>query len=259
VCAWLVARLVPGVESAQAGDAPGYARRLPGGGELRVRVHASGVEACARDLPPERLLDVTGRVRRMFDLACDPAAATAALGRDPLLRPLLQRWPGTRIPGAWDGFELAVRAILGQQVSVAAATTLAGRLAAHAGGDGYPAPERLADAALERLGVPARRAQALRALGRAAATGRLDFGAPDLLRAELLALPGIGPWTAEYVALRGAGDPDAFPAGDLALRKAVAAGGPPVSERALAERAEAWRPWRGYAAMLLWRSLSAGG
>lgn len=266
VCAWLAPRLVPGVESVNTGDVPGYARRLPNGGELRVRVHAHGVEVGLSGVLPERLLDVAGRVRRMFDLACDPDAVAAVLGRDPLLAPLVQRWPGTRIPGAWDGFELAVRAILGQQVSVAAATTLAGRLAAHAGdGAGYPAPEQLADAAdpagtvLRQLGLPARRAQALRELARAAAAGRLDFSAPERLRAELLTLPGVGPWTAEYIALRGAGDPDAFPAGDLGLRKALAMGGPPVSERALAARAEAWRPWRGYAAMLLWRSLGAGG
>jgi AraC family transcriptional regulator of adaptative response / DNA-3-methyladenine glycosylase II len=273
VCAWLAPRLVPGVESvdstgsAHSGDVPGYARRLPGGGELRVRVHAYGVEVGLAGVRPERLLELTGRVRRMFDLACDPDAVAAVLGRDPLLAPLLRRWPGTRIPGAWDGYELAVRAVLGQQVSVAAATTLAGRLAAQAGGDaGYPAPDRLADVsdtALGQIGIPARRGQALRALAAAAAAGRLDFSAPERLRAELLTLPGIGPWTAEYIALRGAGDPDAFPASDLGLRKALglalAPDGPPVSERALAARAEQWRPWRGYAAMLLWRSLGAGG
>jgi len=273
VCAWLAPRLVPGVESATAGDVPGYARRLPDSGELRVAVgmhgdmHGDwhGVEVGLTGVRPERLLDVTGRVRRVFDLACDPDAVAAVLGRDRLLGPLLERWPGTRIPGAWDGFELAVRAILGQQVSVAAATTLAGRLAAHLGdGAGYPTPGRLAgasDAALGQIGLPARRAQALRALAHASAAGRLDFGAPERLRAELLTLPGVGPWTAEYIALRGAGDPDAFPASDLGLRKALglALGGPPVSECALAARAEAWRPWRGYAAMLLWRSLGTGG
>jgi AraC family transcriptional regulator of adaptative response / DNA-3-methyladenine glycosylase II len=216
---------------------------------MDVDVAGHGVEVGLAGVGPERLLDLTGRVRRMFDLACDPEAVAAVLGRDPLLAPLIRRWPGTRIPGAWDGYELAVRAILGQQVSVAAATTLAGRLAAHASntgaGPGYPAPDRLADmpdATLAQIGIPARRAQALRELARAAAAGHLDFSAPERLRAELLTLPGIGPWTAEYVAMRALRDPDAWPGGDLWLRRAAAGAD-----------SDAWRPWRAYAAMLLWQ------
>jgi len=260
------ARAIPGVEEAgaqtyrrtvQAGGAAGVieVRPLEGRRLLRLRVPAA--------LSPH-LAQVVERVKRMFDLKASPADYTARLGADPLLAPLVQARPGLRLPGAWDPFEIAVRAILGQQVSLKAANTLAGRLAA-AYGQPLPAPDgalrclfptaaRLADAPLESLGLTRRRAEAVRALGRAVAEGRLALTTPPSLDeavAALTDLPGIGPWTAHYVALRAFGEPDAFPAGDLALRRAAAAGRLPT-EAALRRRAEAWRPWRAYAAVYLW-------
>jgi AraC family transcriptional regulator of adaptative response / DNA-3-methyladenine glycosylase II len=170
-----------------------------------------------------------------------------------------------RIPGAWDGFELAVRAILGQQVTVAGATTLAGRLAERFGRPLArplgrvtrlsPSAVDLAAGPLDGMGVPRARAGALAALAQAVASGDLDLDGgltPELALERLEALPGIGPWTAQYVALRALGVPDAFPASDLGLRRALGRPGHPLSTAALAQRAERWRPWRGYAAMLLW-------
>jgi AraC family transcriptional regulator of adaptative response / DNA-3-methyladenine glycosylase II len=158
-----------------------------------------------------------------------------------------------------------VRAVLGQQVSVKAGRTLAARLVARFGtpvedaADGlthlFPGPAALATADLDGLGLTKARAHALVALGRAAADGRLDFGAPvDDVTAALEALPGLGPWTAQYVALRALGEPDAFPAGDLVLRRMAASNGVPLTPRALLARAEAWRPWRGYAVLHLWQA-----
>ena len=176
------------------------------------------------------------RARRLFDLDADPAAIANVLRRDRMLAPLLRRKPGIRVPGAWDPFELAVRAIVGQQVSVAGATTILGRIAAEHGF----APQRLADA--EIGGMPRRRAETIRLLARGVAAGDIVLGRDDLER-----LPGIGPWTASYVAMR-LGDRDAFPAGDLVLRRHAG----DLSARELVRRAEAWRPFRAYAAMLLW-------
>ncbi|HEY4137499.1 MAG TPA: AlkA N-terminal domain-containing protein, partial [Casimicrobiaceae bacterium] len=207
------------------------------------------------------------RVKRMFDVDADPIAINTHLRRDALLKPLVRRWPGQRLPNAWDGFELAVRAILGQQVSVAAARTLAARIAATHGthfDDGesvglhalFPAPETLADAPLEKIGVMRARADAIRTLARAVAEERVHFRAEQTLAAfekSLVALPGIGPWTAHYVAMRALGQPDAFPAADLILRRA-AGQGETLPTRVVEAMSEAWRPWRAYAVMLLWRS-----
>lgn len=218
--AWLAAHAIPGIESVSDGT---YIR-----GETRV-TFADGV------------LETTGevdRVRRMFDVDADPAAIAAVLERDAMLRPLLARRPGIRVPGAWDMFELCVRAIVGQQVSVAGASTLLGRIAASHG----LSADALAE--VEVTGMPRRRAETLRTLARAVASGTIDPHRDDLTQ-----LPGIGPWTANYIRMR-LGDGDAFPAGDLALKRK--AGG--LTERALLRRAEPWRPYRAYAAMLLWTS-----
>jgi AraC family transcriptional regulator of adaptative response / DNA-3-methyladenine glycosylase II len=269
VLQFLGARAIPGVERV---DAHGYARTvaLPSGpatvavGAVRGRNELSLRVAGA---PATALLPLTARARRVFDLASDPATIGAALRGDPLLGPLVRRRPGLRIPGAWDAFECAVRAVIGQQVSVAAGRTLAARLVARAGPrlarpmDGltrlFPTPAALAAADLAGLGLVKARARTIGALARAVADGRLSLDGPaDEVRAALVALPGLGEWTAQYVALRALGDPDAFPAADLVLRR-VAGAGRALTARALAARAEAWRPWRGYAAVHLWEDAAS--
>ena len=184
----------------------------------------------------------------------------AHLAADARLRAVVERDPGLRVPGAWDGFEVAVRAVLGQQVSVAGATTLAMRLvqrfgtATRDGGYLFPDAVALAHADVAAIGMPETRGAAVRELARAGLDGRLALHTsqtPEALIAQLVALRGVGPWTAQYVAMRVLGDPDAFPAEDIVLRKIVE---PDVtlSSRALLQRAEAWRPWRAYAVMYLW-------
>jgi len=263
---YLAARAVPGVESI---DARRVRRALrvadrPVVVEVGVRSDEHALDIQMRGGEATDWLGVADRVRRVFDLAADPAEVSAALESDPLLRARLRVRPGVRVPGAWDPFEIAVRVVLGQQVTVAGATQLAGRLARRFGDplpeslvDSepgprllFPRPDALADAPLEEIGLPRQRASALRALAAAVARGHLDLapGAdPDAARDALRALPGIGPWTAELVLLRALNEPDAFPAGDLGLRRALG-----CDARALERRAERWRPWRAYAAMLLW-------
>ena len=266
---FLAARAIPGIERV---DADGYARTvaLPSGpaavavGPVRGR---SELSLRVVGAPATALLPLTTRVRRVFDLASDPATIGAALRGDPLLGPLVRRRPGLRIPGAWDAFECAVRAIVGQQVSVAAGRTFMTRLVERAGTrlarpmNGlthlFPSPGELAAADLAGLGLVPARARTLSALARAVADGRLALDGPaDEVRAGLRELPGIGEWTAEYVALRALGEPDAFPSGDLVLRR-VAGQGVALTARALAERAETWRPWRGYAAVHLWEAAAS--
>jgi AraC family transcriptional regulator of adaptative response / DNA-3-methyladenine glycosylase II len=208
------------------------------------------------------LLPVLRRVRRLCDLAADPLPIAAHLGA------LAVENAGLRVPGAFDGFEVSVRAILGQQCSVRAATTLMSRLVG-AFGDSIETPhpalsrlsppaERLAEApveALAGLGMPRRRAEAIRLLARAAAEGQLLLAPGSSLEetlARLKDLPGIGDWTAQYIAMRVLHWPDAFPHTDLGLRKALGEKNP----RRILERAEAWRPWRAYATMHLWAALS---
>ncbi len=200
----------------------------------------------------------------MFDLTADPAVIADHLGGDRLLARPLAVHPGIRTPGAWDGFEVAVRAILGQQVSVRAATTIAGRIAAMFGTplDGresidrlFPTPAELATAPLERAGVMTSRATTIRTLARRTAEGAVRFDAADAEAATLAALrsiPGIGDWTTQYIAMRAFNAPDAFLSGDLILRRAAG----DLSARDLERRSEAWRPWRAYAVMLLWLDAS---
>ncbi len=201
-----------------------------------------------------------GRVRRMFDVDARGDCIGAHLGRDPLLEEPSRRWPGLRVPGGWSAFEVGVRAIVGQQVSVAAATTLAGRLvrafgvAVEGGRYLFPAPEALAGADIAgAVGMPAERGLALARFAERVASGAIDFSAPPEQVVEaLLATRGIGPWTAQYVAMRALGDPDAFPDGDLVVRRAMGLT-PRAPRRVVLRRAEAWRPWRAYAVMYLWR------
>jgi AraC family transcriptional regulator of adaptative response / DNA-3-methyladenine glycosylase II len=245
---FLAARATPGVEWV---DGDQYRRTISAGtwsGWLAVR-RASRGNALAVEIrfpDPSALFRIVEAVRRLFDLGADPSAVAATLQRDPRLRPLIRRWPGLRVPGCFDRFELAVRAVLGQQVSVAAATTLAGRLAAAFGravreGRLFPAPADLADADLAGLGLPRQRAQTIRELAARVASGALPLDqlcGVERIEEALTAVPGIGPWTAQYLAMR-MGEPDAFPATDLHLKK-------------FAAHAADWSPWRAYAAMYLW-------
>jgi AraC family transcriptional regulator of adaptative response / DNA-3-methyladenine glycosylase II len=250
--AFFAPRAIPGVERVEDGV---YSRTIRAGettGFVSVENRAAGNCLVARlDLSSTRdLAAIVQRLRAMFDLACDPHEIHARLSRDRLFRGAR---PGVRLPGGWDAFELGVRAILGQQISVAAATTLAGRLAAAFGdrcphGVLFPAPERLAAADLRSIGLPESRAASIRALAASEAL-QSDAPAAEESIAALAALPGVGPWTAEYLAMRALRHPDAFPSGDLALRRA--SGG--LTARELKRRAEAWRPWRAYAALYLWR------
>jgi AraC family transcriptional regulator of adaptative response / DNA-3-methyladenine glycosylase II len=264
--AFLAGRATPGVESVADGV---YRRTVRIGGEpaaveVRPDPERSQVVLRVQASDDARLIDVVERVRRLFDLGADPLRIATHLRRDARLRPVIGKLGGLRVPGAWDPFELAVRAVLGQQVSVRAATTLAGRLVERFGtpvelGAGltrlFPLAADLADAPIETIGLPKARGATIRALAEAVASGALAFDASDgadALAARLCALPGIGPWTAEYVAMRALGEPDAFPAGDLGVRAALGNGDGPVATKEAATLAEAWRPWRAYAVMYLW-------
>ncbi len=269
---WLAPRAIPGVEQVTGrtyrrtvshATFTGVITLAPAGGtrpglRLSAPVEASPV-----------LLPMADRARTLCDLGADPAVIAELLGADPRLAGIARRHPGLRVPGCWDRFELAVRAILGQQVTVAGATRLTGRLADRFGrpcdaAEGFrlfPRPRDLADADVAAIGLPAARARTIRTLARAVCDGEpiLEL-APDLdtAIARLTTLPGVGDWTAQYIAMRALREPDAFPAGDLGLRKALAdASGRLPTAAALRRRAETWRPWRAYAAMLLWRDHAA--
>lgn len=265
--AFLAARAMPGVERVTART---YARSIrvnevSGWFEIRQARTGDGLELSVHGLEPSVLFSVVSRVRQMFDLSADPAEVRAALRGDVLLAPLLRARPGLRIPGAWDPFEIAVRAVLGQQISVAAARTFAARLVVAYGSpisatEGlthlFPEPAQLATADLTTIGLTRSRAATIKAIAKAVCDGAIRFDAgntADELRDRLLAIPGIGPWTVEYIALRGLGDPDAFPAEDLILRR-MAGNGAALTTAVLRKRSEAWRPWRAYVVMHLWRA-----
>lgn len=271
---FLAKRAIPGIERV---DDDAYSRAI-GDGRAWLRVSAIADKPELRleliDLDPlhtRRIPDLVRRVRRMFDLDADLRPAHALFAQDALLARAVAAHPGLRVPCGWDGFELAVRAVLGQQISVAGATTLARRLVDAWGGHRaatnglertFPLPERLRDAPLETIGLPKTRAATIRALAAAVVEGRLSFEGGQRLEdfvARATALPGIGDWTAQYIAMRGLAMPDAFPAGDLVLQQRLApAGVARLSERATAARAEAWRPWRAYAVLHLWHLPSDG-
>lgn len=240
---------------------------LPGAQSLLVTVRGGQVALLSR---------VLSRVQRLFDVASDVSSIGAHLALDPLLAPLVAARPGLRVPGAWSGFELAVRAVLGQQVSLAAARRLGerllqicgapvGRAALAALGAGaartFPSPAQLASADLSALGVPRSRAQALTALAHAALADPALFEPASSIEATVARLRrvrGIGDWTAHYIALRAARDPDAFPAGDRGIQRGMERQtGVAWSADALARRAERWRPWRAYAAQHLWAADAA--
>jgi AraC family transcriptional regulator of adaptative response / DNA-3-methyladenine glycosylase II len=271
--AFLRARAIPGVEvvardgytrTIEVAGAHGTVAVRPGPGHaLRATIQFPQLSA---------LPTIVARLRRVFDLIADPEVIGAHLSEDPRLAPLVAARPGLRVAGAWDGFELAVRALLGQQITVAGAATLAGRLVAAygkplaGGAEGlshvFPGPERLADADLSSLGLTRARAAALGSLARAVMADPQIFGPHQSLDAAVLklrALPGVGEWTAQYIAMREMREPDAFPAADIGLMRAMAdrTGRRPDPARLLA-RAECWRPWRAYAAQHLWVSQGMG-
>jgi len=268
--AFLTARAIPGVEvvkdgryarTLSVGDARGVVMVEPGEGAwLKVTLRFPRVQAWPA---------IIARVRRVFDLAADPAIIEAHLSEDPDLAPLVAARPGLRAPGAWDGFELSVRAVLGQQITVHAARQLAGKITA-AHGDPlvdeaanrlglthfFPTPARLAQVDVETLAMPRARGRALVGLAAAAAADPDLFGTRRSLEdavAALRALPGIGEWTAQYIAMRALREPDAFPSADIGLMRALETpeGVRPTPAELLA-RAERWRPWRAYAASHLW-------
>ncbi|MGZ4271589.1 MAG: AlkA N-terminal domain-containing protein [Solirubrobacteraceae bacterium] len=265
VLAWLAARAVPGVEEVDGGV---YRRTLalPGGPAV-VALEPRADHVAAR-FSLSTVADLTAavhRCRRLLDLDADPRLHGEVLAADPALAPAVAARPGLRAPGTVDPAETAVRAVLGQQVSLAAARTLAGRLVARFGvalaePDGalthvFPAPGALAAAGDEPIAMPRSRWRTLRGLAARLADGEivLSEGADrEAVRAALLAVPGIGPWTASYVALRALGDPDAFPSADLGLLRAAERLGLPHEPAGLERHAERWRPWRRYAAHHLW-------
>jgi AraC family transcriptional regulator of adaptative response / DNA-3-methyladenine glycosylase II len=269
---FLAARAIEGVElvadnrymrTIEIGGAFGSVEVTPGRNHLLATIRFPKVKA---------LLNIVARLRRLFDLDADVASIGAHLSGDADLAPLISKRPGLRTPGSWDGFELACRAIFGQQITVGGARKLAGHLVARAGiqvsaevtGETrlnriFPNPERVASADLSSMPMPKARVAALKALADAAAKDAklLDpTGSFDDTIERLLALPGFGPWTAQYWALRALRDSDAFPAADVGLLRhpAFAVNGDRPTPKALLERAEAWRPWRAYAAQHLWTS-----
>jgi AraC family transcriptional regulator of adaptative response / DNA-3-methyladenine glycosylase II len=267
---FLGTRAIAGVEHVEQGT---YSRSLAlehGAGVVALTPEASAVHCVLRLDDLRDLTAAVSRCRRLLDLDADPVSISGQLEADPVLGEIARRHPGMRVPGAVDGFELAVRAIVGQQVSVAAARTVLGRLVERYGDrlaepagpitHRFPTAEALAEVDPAELPFPRRRGEALRSLALlVSAEGlRFDAGADaSAALAALLDIPGVGPWTASYVAMRALGDPDAFPAGDIGIRDALRRLGQPAEGPEATAIAEPWRPWRSYAVMHLWSLVSA--
>jgi AraC family transcriptional regulator, regulatory protein of adaptative response / DNA-3-methyladenine glycosylase II len=266
---FLADRAVPGLE---VGDEHSYSRvlRLPHSlGQVRLTPEASRVQCTLQLTDMRDLAAAVERCRRLLDLDADPVAIDQHLSTDGRLAPWVAKTPGVRVPGHVDGFEIAVRAIIGQQISVAGARTVAARMVADLGDPvpegeaalsrAFPTAEAIAGVDPETLPMPRSRGRAIVTLAGAVADGSvaLDRSADRrAVRAALLELPGIGPWTADYIALRALGDPDVFLATDLGVRQALDRMGIDPDPRAANDRAEAWRPWRSYALMHVWSTLS---
>jgi AraC family transcriptional regulator, regulatory protein of adaptative response / DNA-3-methyladenine glycosylase II len=260
---FLRARAIPGVELV---DGNRYVRSFFVNGhcgrfEITHDEQQPSLTARVLFADPCSLHAIIERIRMMFDLNADWTVIASHLGSDPVMASLMESCPGLRVPGSWDGFELAVRAIVGQQISVSAATRMMGKLVEHLGQplenpNGlthlFPKAEALATAAEHHLRMPQKRAAAIRALARAACEGKVRFDRVVNLEEfsqQLQAIPGIGNWTAQYIAMRALGEPNAFPSGDLGLLRSVGL----KSAKELERRAEAWKPWRAYATMYLWQ------
>ncbi len=250
VLSFLAGRAVPGIERVSGST---YHRRIGSEAWLAATFESDAVAVSLPRSAPVASDDAGQRLRRLFDLDADATAIDAHLAGQPRLAPLVRTAPGIRVPGVWDAFEGAVRAILGQQVSVARARILAQTLCEMFGDGAFPGPAALADADVAAIGMPGTRGRAVSALAqRVCGVGDSWLHDPAALRSALLGIRGIGPWTAEYAAMRIARDADAFPDADWGVFKALGAKG--AAARA---KAEPWRPWRAYATMLLWYSLGA--
>jgi AraC family transcriptional regulator, regulatory protein of adaptative response / DNA-3-methyladenine glycosylase II len=258
---FLAPRSTPGVEIVESGT---YRRTISLQGQSGYfeigRDGDHGLAVRVQFGEPRSLIFIIERIRAMFDLNADWSTIVQALEGDPLLRERVAAKPGLRVPGCWSGFELGVRAILGQQITVKGATALAGQIARKFGqpfsaANGlnllFPESHTLAEANLAKVGMPRARAETIRAFARAVCDGRLQFDAvvdSENFISRLCEIPGIGKWTAQYIAMRALGEPDAFPSGDIGLMRALSI----KNSRELEARAEAWRPWRAYAAVYLW-------
>jgi len=276
---YLSGRIIAGVEAIAKNE---YVRsvniehgnqRLQGWLKVSHLIKEQQIEVQVSNQLSPVLMQLLARLRQQFDLDANPTVVEFHLTADPLLASQITRTPGLRVPGTFDRFELAIRAVLGQQISVAAATTLATRLVQQFGTPvatpfenithHFPEPAQLAKISLERIiniGLPEKRAATILALAQFAAGGGLEITPGFSLEqtvTQLKSVPGIGEWTAQYIALRALRFPDAFPAGDLGLQKGAAENGEKkISEVQLLNRAKTWAPWRGYAALLLWQSLT---
>lgn len=265
--AFLSKRAIPGIEVVSDTHYLRVIRTAGGYAVIRVQPvpNADALELKIRGAQPTHLLSILTAARRMFDLAADPAQIAVALSGDRLLRPLIQRRPGLRIPGVWEPFECCVRAIVGKQTSASAARALLGRLVQclgqpiEAAEDGishlFPTPEAIASADLEALGISGTRRRAIQAIAQGVMDHTIDFSEPneDVAR-SLSELPGAGRWIAGYTSLMGLGEPDAMPYGDSILRQQASSRGFALSTQELTARASRWRPFRGYAVLHLWEA-----
>ncbi len=266
---YLAMRAIPGAEDVQSDS---YSRTIMvngEAGELSVQFNDNtySLLLTVRCSQTRSLYQIVERVRVMFDLKAVSTEIEACLAADDHLRPIVAANPGIRVPVAWNGFEVAVRAIIGQQVSVKGATTLVSRLAKACGKPYqarsnaslqliFPEPEEVLQHPLDGLGITTRRIAAIHALAKSVLDGELAFDGSmtaETFVARAVTIPGIGPWTAQYIALRALNDPDAFPHADLILLRAAATEGETLTPKQLLEKAEHWRPWRAYTVMLLWR------
>lgn len=265
-------RALPGIETITAES---YRREIPSVTDsawFAVEQHptAHALSLRLHNISATELSSLVARIRRMFDLDADPLCIQEAFSQDEMLSACWRKYPGQRLAGSFDNFETAVRAVLGQQISVSAARTMAKRVVANFGQAlstpgamlpmrQFPSPEQLSDAPLESIGLIKARAHTLRSMARALIEGKVSLRPEQRLDDFVAAwteLPGIGDWTAQYIALRALSHPDAFPANDLILRRAAAVAGKIPTERQLRAQSEAWRPWRGYAVMQLWQKAS---
>ena len=263
ILAFLQLRAIPEVEQVTADS---YSRTVRIGDEVGYLCVADEADKHRLSVRVElaqtaQLQGVLERVKRLFDVTADPLEILKCFDQDAEIATIAAQNPGQRVPGGWDPFEIAVRAIVGQQVSVKGATTVMGRIARAYGSESarglcFPTAQQLSQLVPSTMSMPIKRAQAIKDLSTEVATGRLSLdaaGDSGALIEQLISLKGIGPWTAQYIAMRALNDPDAFLAGDLVLQKVARAKLNIDGEKALLERSWRWSPWRAYAGMHLWR------